>query len=103
MAEKKPIIKVAFYKLREAEAYFRLSEDERKESMNKADKKSEELGVKGIMHCDCRWSNEEWKGFVVEEYPDIEALQKWTKFIEEELEWFRYLESKHYLGTRAEE
>lgn len=96
MVEKKTIIKVLFVKPKEA--YFRLSEEERKELADKAMKDVEEVGGKWIAFCDCYWSNDEWVWFGVMEFPDIEAVQKHTKFIEE-LEQFRYVESKSYLGT----
>jgi len=96
MAEKKPIIKVLFVKPKEA--YFKLSEEERKELGDKAMKDVEDVGGKWIAFCDCYWSNEEWVWFGVMEFPDIEAVQKHAKFIEG-LEQFRYVESKSYLGT----
>ena len=99
VAEKKPIIKVHFGKWKEA--YFRLSEDEKKDAFDKVAKKREELGVRQIVVCDCRWSNEEWYGFGVEELPDMEAVHKFAKWLEEQ-ELFRYIETKTYLGTRTE-
>lgn len=42
---------------------------------------------------------EEWHFIGVEEWPTIEALQKRAAFEEEELEAYRYAESKTYLGT----
>ena len=96
MAEKKPIIKVLFVKPKEA--YFKLSEEERKELGDKAMKDVEDVGGKWIAFCDCYWSNEEWVWFGVMEFPDIEAVQKHAKFIEG-LEQSRYVESKSYLGT----
>ena len=99
MAEKKPIVVVYFNKPKEA--WFRRSEAERKEYWDKLMKKWEELGGKAIVVCDCRWSNEEWMWFGVCEWPDLEALQEWTKFIEEQ-EHFKYIESKTHLGTRTE-
>ena len=99
MAEKKPIIKVLF--LKPKEAYFRLSEEERKEFVDRATKDVEEVGGKWIARCNCYWSNEEWVWFGVMEFPDIEAVQKHAEFIEK-LEQFRYVESKSYLGTRME-
>ena len=101
VAEKKPIIKL--YILKGKEAWFRLSEEEQKEYGAKLRKKMEELGVKQIISCDCRWSNQEWYGFGVQEFPDIEAVQEYAKFLEELGHWMKYVESKTYLGTRAEE
>jgi len=97
MAEKKSIIRVAFNKFNEAG--FRLSEEEGKELTDKDAKNIEEVGGKYIAVGDCYWSDGEWGWFVVDEFPDIEALQKHVKF-EEELGLPKYLERKFYVGTR---
>jgi len=97
MAEKKPIIRVYFAKIKEA--YYNLSEEEKSEFMRKDRKQMDELGMKLLMTIDCRWSNEEWDFIGIEEWPGIEALEKRAKFEKEELETFRYVESKTYLGT----
>ena len=96
MAEKQSIIKVLFVKPKEA--YFKLSEEERKELGDKAMKDVEDVGGRWIAFCNCYWSNEEWVWFGVMEFPDIEAVQKHSEFIEG-LEQVRYVESKSYLGT----
>jgi hypothetical protein len=98
MAETKPIIRVYFAKIKEA--FYNLSEEEKKEFMLKDRKNLEELGCKIMMMIDCRWSNEEWNFIGVEEWPTIEALEKRAKFEYEELGAYRYVESKTYLGTR---
>jgi hypothetical protein len=98
MAEKKPIIRLMFARIKEA--FYRLSEEEQKEFMLKDRKNWEELGCKLLMMIDCRWSNEEWNYIGVEEWPTIEALEKRARFEYEELEKYRYVESKTYLGTR---
>jgi hypothetical protein len=98
MDEKKPIIRVYFAKIKEA--FYNLSEEEKKEFMRKDRENLDELGCKVLMMCDCRWSNEEWNFVGVEEWPSIEALEKRAKFEYEELEKYRYVESKTYLGTR---
>lgn len=99
MAEKKSIVVVFFNK--PTEAFFGLSEEEKQEYTDRLTKKGEELGRRDIVFCDCRWSNEEWMWFGVCEWPDLEALQEWTKFIEEQ-DHFKYIESKTCLGTRTE-
>ena len=98
MAEKKPIIRLLFAKIKEA--FYALSEEEKQEFMLKDRKNLDELGCKVLMMIDCRWSNEEWNYIGVEEWPTIEALEKRAKFEFEELQKFRYAESKTYLGTR---
>ena len=98
MAEKKPIIRIFFAKIKEA--YYNLSEKEKMEFMRKDREKMDELGMKLLMMIDCRWSNEEWNYVGVEKWPSIEALEKRAKFEYEELEKYRYVESKTYLGTQ---
>ena len=98
MAEKKPIIRVFFAKIKEA--FYNLSEEEKKAFMLKDRENLDELGMKILMMIDCRWSNEEWDFVGIEEWPTIEALEKRAQFEKEELEAFRYVESKTYLGTR---
>ena len=98
MAEKKPIIRLMFARIKEA--FYKLSEEEKKEFMLKDRKNLEELGCKVLMMIDCRWSNEEWNFIGVEEWPTLEVLEKRAKFEYEELEKYKYIESKTYLGTR---
>jgi len=97
MAEKKPIIRLYFAKIKEA--YYNLSEEEKQAFMRKDRKQMDDLGMKLIMTIDCRWSSEEWDFIGIEEWPTIEALEKRARFEKEELEAFRYVESKTYLGT----
>jgi len=97
MAEKKPIIRLLFAKIKEE--FYTLSEEEKMEFMVKDRKNLEELGCKVLMMIDCRWSNEEWNYVGVEEWSTVEALEKRAKFEYEELEKYRYIESKTYLGT----
>ncbi len=97
--EEKPIFE--FFVLKFKEAWYNLSEEEQKALLDKLTKNHEEVGSKNILMCHCRWSNEEW-GFVgVTEHPDIEAVQKHHKFTEE-LEWYKYVEARNWLGTRIE-
>ena len=98
MTEKNPIMRLYFAKIKEV--FYNLSEKEKGEFMLKDRKNLDELGCKVLMMIDCRWSNEEWDFVGVEEWPSIDALGKRAKFEHEELEGFRYVESKTYLGTR---
>ncbi len=98
MAEKKPIIRLLFAKIKEA--FYNLSEEEKKEFMRKDRENLEELGCKIMAVIDCRWSNEEWNFIGVEEWSTVEVLEKRAKFEYEGLEKFRIIESKTYLGTR---
>lgn len=95
-----PIYKLWLMK-RPTEAYFQLSEAERDEHFAKLEKALEEVGGKMVIFCDSAWSSEQWQAFGVEEYPNIEALQKLTA-IHEEIQHFRYLESMTVLGTKSD-
>ena len=83
------------------EAWYQLSEDERNALAAKSMESLERVGGKTVVSCFSGWSSEEWMLFGVEEYPDIEAVQKNQ---EEQIafDWFRYLESKSMLGTKWE-
>jgi len=95
--DKKPIIKVFF--ARPTEAYYNVSEEKRKEAVDLNEKNKKELGIKTIVTCNSYWGNEEWEEFGVEEYPDIEAVQKHAEFLLKR-EWPKYIISKTYLGTQ---
>jgi hypothetical protein len=93
------------YKLfmfRPTEAWYQLSGEERESLMKKGQESFDEVGGKVIVMADSSWSSEEWLFFGVEEYPDIESEQNHTKKLNE-LNWFRYLESKVILGTEWEQ
>ncbi len=97
MAEKKPITRLFFAKIKEA--WYEQSEEEMKEYMRKDQENLAELGCTFLMY-DLRWSNKEWDIVGVEEWPTIEALEKRGIFEKEEAQLFRYFEMKTYLGTR---
>ncbi|MDA0525808.1 hypothetical protein [Methanococcoides alaskense] len=97
MDEKKPIIRMYFVKIKET--FVDLSEEEKMEFMHKDRENMDGLGMKQTMLIDCRWSNEEWDYIGIKEWPTLEALVKRAKFEKEEIETFRYVESKTYLGT----
>jgi hypothetical protein len=97
MAENRPIIRFYFAKIKEA--FFNLSDEEKMAFMRKDRGNLDELGCK-FETIDCRWSNEEWQFIGIEEWPNLEAIEKRAKFEKEELQTFRYVESKTILGTR---
>jgi hypothetical protein len=85
-----------------SEAWFQLSNEEQESLFKKIDEALKNAGGKSIISVDSSWSSEEWLFFGVEEFPDIEAAQKHAKDLNE-LNWFRYLESKSLLGTKFEQ
>ena len=97
MHENKPIIRLFFAKIKSA--FIDLPEEEKMAFMNKDRKNLDELGMKAISMIDCSWSNDEWDYIGVEQWPDKESIEKREKFEKEELEVFKYVDSKTYLGT----
>ena len=97
MTESKPIIRLFFAKLKKE--FINLPEEEKMAFMRKDRENLDELGMKAVSMIDCSWSNEEWDYIGVEQWPTMEAIEKREKFEKEELEVFRYVEAKTYLGT----
>ena len=85
------------------EAWYQLSEEEQKSLFAKVMANREKVGVKQIISCNSVWSSPtEYQFFTVDEYPDIEAEQK-LMALDNELNWPRYYEGIHILGTKSEE
>jgi hypothetical protein len=51
--------------------------------------------------CNSVWASEQTQFWGVEEFPDIEAVQKLAQ-LQAELNWYRYVDSKTILGTKWE-
>jgi len=83
------------------EAWYQLSTEEQGQRLAKVQAALEQVGGKAVVLCDSSWSNEEWSGFGVEEFPDIEAVQNHTRLLNE-LHWDRYLSGTSMLGTKLE-
>ena len=93
------------YKLWQAkfkEAWYQLSPDEQRERLAQVQAALTQVGGKLVLLCNSAWANEQWAGFGVEEFPDMDALQKHSQLLDE-LNWLRYIESSTTLGTRVEE
>jgi hypothetical protein len=65
---------------------------ERDQYFAKLQQALEQVGCKMVIFCDSAWSSEQWQAFGVEEYPDIEAVQKLTA-IHQEIQHFRFIDS----------
>jgi len=97
MVENKPVVRLFFAKIKKS--FLDLSGDEKIAFMRKDRENLDDLGMKAVSMIDCSWSNEEWDYIGVEEWPSLEAIKKRELFENEELEVFKYVESKTYLGT----
>ncbi len=81
-----------------SEAWYQLSEDEQQQFLTKSQEALEQVGGKTIILCNSLWAAEPWFAWGVEQFPDIEALQKHIELLNE-FNHFRYLESRTVLGT----
>jgi hypothetical protein len=90
------IYKVFMFKYKEP--WYKLSVEEQNKLMAQDEESLKALGVEIVILCGSVWSSEEWLGWGVEKYPDIEAVQKHADNLSK-LNWFEYFESKTYLGT----
>jgi hypothetical protein len=91
-----PIYK--FFRVRTTEAFYQLSRAERQALLDKIVEIGNQSGLKRLVFCDSSWSNEQWTAFGVEEFVDLEAVQKHTAALDA-VDWLRYIESETMLGT----
>lgn len=94
-----PIYK--FFMFKPKEAWYQLSQEEQKNHLAKIEESLKKVGGKVIVACNSGWSSDQWSFFGVEEFPDIEAVQKHSEDLDK-LNWFRYSESMSFLGTKWE-
>lgn len=90
-----PVYKLFLFKF--TEAYYQLSEQERKDIAAKVGASLEQAGGKRIVQCSTVWASEEWLAWGVEQFPSMEAAQMHAMDLWQ-MDWFRYVESKTYLG-----
>jgi hypothetical protein len=79
-----------------------LSKDEQDKLLAKIDSLLGKVGGKRIVMCNSGWSSEKWAYFGLEEFPDVEAVQKHSQLLAE-LNWpFQFADSFSLLGTKTE-
>ena len=93
----KPIYKL--FVAKPSQASYKLSQEEQQKIFAKIEEALEKVGGKRVISCDSGWASEQWTFWGVEEYPDIEAVQKYTEMLNE-LNWFQYVDSFTVLGTK---
>jgi hypothetical protein len=91
-----PVYKM--FHARWTEAWYQLSQEQRDALFAKMTETGARIGAKQVLICDSSWNSEKWLFWGVEEYPNIEAVQEYTKLLVE-IDWFRYCESETLLGT----
>jgi hypothetical protein len=94
-----PIYKLWMFKY--TDAWYQLSEEERNSYFAKIQEAWETVGGKMLIACVSAWSAEQWTMFGIDEFPDIEAVQKFTELLQDH-DHFRYIESMSILGTKWE-
>jgi hypothetical protein len=83
------------------DAWYQLSQEEQNSLIAKLDESLENVGAKRPILCNSGWSSDQWSFAGIEEFPNIEAVQKYTAALKE-LNWLRYCESTSVLGTKLE-
>jgi hypothetical protein len=80
------------------EAWYQLSEAEQDDLLTKVNQALEAVGGKSVIACNSSWATEQLTFWGVEEFPNIEAVQRLSQ-LHDELEWARYSNSTTFLGT----
>jgi hypothetical protein len=78
--------------------WFDLSEEEREVTLAKVVKSLHDVGGKGLVAADCSWSSGQWHFFGVQEFPDLESLQKHVADCHE-IGWPQYIEETDFVGS----
>lgn len=83
------------------EAYYQLSEEEKKKLWERVGNAIDKAGAKmATPYYNCRWSNDKYLIFFTMEYPNVEAAMIDTAGVEE-AQLFRYLVTETILGIEA--
>jgi hypothetical protein len=94
-----PIYKL--FMAKPSQAAYKVSQEEWPKLIAKIEEALEKVGGKQVIACNSGWASEQWTFWGVEEYPDIEAVQKHTELLNE-LNWFQYVDSFTVLGTKSQ-
>jgi hypothetical protein len=86
------------YMFKPTEAWHQLTENEKNKKRAKLQEALKKVGGKEIIACFSGWNSEQWLGWGVEQFPDIEAVQKHHALLVG-FNWFRYVDTNSYLGT----
>jgi hypothetical protein len=92
-----PIYK--FFRGRFLPDWYQLSKEEQESILAKLNDALAKLGAKRVLLCKAYWATDEWLWAGVEEFPNIEAVQKYMATLQE-LNWGRYAHASSVLGTK---
>jgi hypothetical protein len=90
-----------FWEGKPTEAWYQLSKEEQDMLSAKIQETLRQVGGRRVLNCFSRWASEDTVMWGVDEFPDIEAVQKLTR-LQEELNWYRYVDARTLLGTKWE-
>jgi hypothetical protein len=96
----KPIYKVFLMNLKDT--WHELTPEEQKELGEKVYQALKEVGGERVIACESAWCSENYLGWGVEKFPDIEAVHKHAELLSK-LNHYKYIDSTSYLGTEYEE
>jgi hypothetical protein len=82
--------------------WYKLSKDEQEKILAKLRVLIEKAGGKSIVQCFSGWSNEQYAFFGLEEFPDVESVQKYSDLMAEINHPFEYFQSLSILGTKMQ-
>jgi len=91
-----PIYKV--FLVKPTESFYALSPEDRNKLTAFNAEAHEKVGAKVTIACDSSWCSEEWPFWGVEEFPDLEAVKKFTNLLNEQ-NWYQYFNSISVLGN----
>jgi hypothetical protein len=94
-----PIYKL--FMAKPSQAGYQVAQEEQEKVFAKVEEALEQVGGKRVISCDSGWASEQWTFWGVEEFPDVEAVQKYTALLNE-LNWFQYVDSFTLLGTKSQ-
>lgn len=81
-------------------SWYHLSKDEQEKILAKSEALLKQVGARRLAMCNSGWSNETWAYFGLEEFPDVEAVQKHSQLQAEINLPFQFAESFSILGTK---
>jgi hypothetical protein len=82
-------------------SWYALPKDEQEKLLAKWEALLAQVGARRITLCNSGWSNETWAFFGLEEFPDVDAVQKHSQLQAEMNLPFQYVESFSILGTKV--
>jgi len=88
------------YTYNPTEAWYQLSDGEKKNLRVRVQEALKKVKGKDVISCFSGWNSEQFLGWGVEQFPSIEAAQKYHALLVA-MNWFRYVQSNSYLGTET--